>query len=126
MWIKCIFVVFFWLRVTKWLTQRCECAPVQTCLACEFACVRAKNANISKTAYPIPLESGAIVFLGHAYVGNNISLVRADHPKVPLPPLKLPLCSGYTLYSANSSGKTMEMRNYGYLYVTSKGSPVPT
>ena len=86
MWIKCISVVF-WLRVTKWLTQRCECAPVQTCLTCEFACVRAKNANISKTAHPIPLESGAIVFLGHFYVGNNSPfLVRADHPNVPLPP----------------------------------------
>ena len=85
---------FFLLRVTKWLTQRCECAPVQTCLTCEFACVRAKNANISKTAYPIPLESGAIVFLGHFYVGNNSPFLQLERitPRYPYPPpLKLPL-----------------------------------
>ena len=33
-----------------------------------------KFANISKTAHPIPLESGEIVFLGHFYVGINSPL----------------------------------------------------
>ena len=119
---------FFWLRVTKWLTQKCECAPVQTCLTCEFACVRAKKREYLQNGSSNPSGKWCNRIFGSFLRRKQltISLDRADHPKVPLPPLKLPLCSGCTLYSVNSSGKTMEMHNYGYLYVTSKGSPVPT